>query len=163
MTGSASTSSRVARRASRARVEGNPLPALGREAASRGEAVERLLQDRPWSLDTGSLRGDLLAAFAGLGGLVDAGTLSPIAGVLTVTSVDPEWAEVERPHVLAAHRADVRAILERARVRGDRVNRSALDLVEPVLAGLHAGDRGNDRRAATCSAGRRCCRKPWPE
>jgi len=101
-----------------------------------GEAVDRWLVDRPEPGDTGSLRGDLMTAITGPGGLSCAGVSSPITGLLTALCVDPDVAEVLRSRVLAATRADVRVILERALRRGDRVSQWAIDLVEPVLLGF---------------------------
>ena len=46
--------------------------------------------------DTGSLRGDLAAAYCGFGGLTDRHTVSRFTSVLTAISRDPEFAEAYR-------------------------------------------------------------------
>src|SRR3954464_15284431 len=48
--------------------------------------------------DTGSLRGDLRAAFCGMGGLNDPEAIAVFSSVITALGRDPEFAEQFRAH-----------------------------------------------------------------
>src|SRR3954463_10749511 len=50
--------------------------------------------------DTGSLRGDLMGVFCGVGGLVDPDTVARFASVLTAIARDREFAEAFRRDVV---------------------------------------------------------------
>ncbi len=69
--------------------------------------------------DTGSLRGDLLATFCGVGGLTDHSAVATFASVLTAISRDAEFAAAFRERVIGPKAAMGRAIFERARARGE--------------------------------------------
>ena len=86
--------------------------------------------------DTGSLRGDLLEAFCGLGGLIEHKTIATLSSVLTAIDRDPEFAEEFRTRVVGPKIATSLAIWERALARGEV--RPDLDpsLFGPALAGI---------------------------
>lgn len=86
--------------------------------------------------DTGSLRGDLIASFCGLGGLTDERSVDTFASVLTAITRDPEFAEAFRREVIGPKSALSQAIFERARLRGEIPMDADLDLLAPALAGI---------------------------
>jgi AcrR family transcriptional regulator len=86
--------------------------------------------------DTGSLRGDLMGVFCGMGGLVDHQTTSTFASVLTAISRDADFAEAFRRDVIGPKIAVSRQIWERARDRGELREDVDLSLLEPALAGI---------------------------
>ena len=90
----------------------------------------------PETPDTGSLRGDLLATFCGLGGLTDHESVATFASVLTAISIDEDFAEQFRTHVIAPKAAASRAVFERARDRGELRDGVDIDLLAPALAGI---------------------------
>ena len=86
--------------------------------------------------DTGTLRGDLLATFCGVGGLTDHSAVATFASVLTAISRDAEFAAAFREKFIAPKAAIGRAIFERARERGELRQGLDLDLMAPALAGI---------------------------
>ena len=86
--------------------------------------------------DTGSLRGDLAAAYCGFGGLTDRHTVSRFTSVLTAISRDPEFAEAYRTQVLGPKVAQSMAIFERARERGELRDDVDISLIAPALPGI---------------------------
>jgi len=86
--------------------------------------------------DTGSLRGDLIASFCGLGGLTDEQGVATFASVLTAISRDEEFATAFRRDVLGPKIVAGRLIFERARERGELHDDADLDLLAPALAGI---------------------------
>lgn len=86
--------------------------------------------------DTGSLRGDLLAAYCGSGGLNDPLAQSVLSAVVTAMVRDPEFAEVYRRDFIGPKVASSRAIYERARERGEVHPDSDLSVLAPALAGI---------------------------
>ena len=86
--------------------------------------------------DTGSLRGDLIASFCGLGGLTDEQGVATFASVLTAISRDQEFATAFRRDVLGPKIASSNLIFERARDRGELHADADLDLLAPALAGI---------------------------
>jgi AcrR family transcriptional regulator len=86
--------------------------------------------------DTGSLRGDLIASFCGLGGLTDQQGVATFASVLTAISRDEEFAKLFRRDVLGPKIASANLIFERARDRGELHHDADLDLLAPALAGI---------------------------
>jgi AcrR family transcriptional regulator len=87
-------------------------------------------------VDTGSLRGDLLATFCGDGGLTDRRAVAIFASVLTAISRNAEFAAAFRERFIAPKAAIGRAIFERARARGELREGLDLDLIAPALAGI---------------------------
>jgi AcrR family transcriptional regulator len=86
--------------------------------------------------DTGSLRGDLQAAFCGMGGLTDPDAIAVFSSVITAIGRDPEFAEQFRDRFVAEKLAGSRAIWARAEARGELRDDIDLDLLEPALAGV---------------------------
>lgn len=86
--------------------------------------------------DTGTLQGDLEAAFCGIGGLVDASSVAAFGAVVTALTRDPEFAEAFRRDVLGPKLEVSRLIWERAATRGELRDGLDLDLFEPALAGI---------------------------
>jgi AcrR family transcriptional regulator len=100
--------------------------------------IEALQHDKgaPDVPDTGSLRGDLQAAFCGVGGLTDSHTVATFASVLTAISRDADFADAFRRDVVGPKLAVSHQIWERARQRGELRDDVELDLLEPALAGI---------------------------
>ena len=100
--------------------------------------IESLLstKDTPELPDTGSLRGDLMGVFCGMGGLVDPNTVSTFASVLTAISRDADFAEAFRREVIGPKIALSRSIWARARQRGELRDDIDIALFEPALAGI---------------------------
>jgi AcrR family transcriptional regulator len=86
--------------------------------------------------DTGSLRGDLMGVFCGMGGLVDHAAVSTFASVLTAISRDADFAEAFRREVVGPKIAVSRQVWERAKERGELRADVDLSLLEPALAGI---------------------------
>ncbi len=95
-----------------------------------------LLKHAPVTPDTGSLRGDLLASFCGLGGLTDQRSVNSFSSVLTAITRDPEFAAAFRRDVLGPREAATLAIFSRARARGEIGADVDLELLAPALAGI---------------------------
>jgi AcrR family transcriptional regulator len=87
-------------------------------------------------VDTGSLRGDLIATACGHGGLSDERTSQTMAGVITALHHDPDFAAEFRARVVAPKLAASRTMFERARARGEITLDLDLDLLAPALAGI---------------------------
>jgi AcrR family transcriptional regulator len=87
-------------------------------------------------LDTGSLRGDLLASACHQGGLSDPAAVSVLAGIIPALHHDPEFAEAFHERFLKPKLADSRAIYERAKARGEIDADVDLDLFETVLPAM---------------------------
>jgi AcrR family transcriptional regulator len=90
----------------------------------------------PEPADTGSLRGDLEAAYCGFGGLTDPETVIRFTSVLTAIGRDPEFAHAYRTQVLGPKIAHTLAIFERARVRGELRDDIDITLIGPALPGI---------------------------
>ena len=86
--------------------------------------------------DTGSLRGDLLEAYCGSGGLNDPLAQSIISAVVTAMGRDPEFAEVYRRDFIAPKVATSLSIYERARDRGEVHPDVDVTILAPSLAGI---------------------------
>ena len=93
-------------------------------------------KEEPPLPDTGSLRGDLIAAFCGMGGLDDAEAVATFTSTITAIARDPEFAEIFRTEVVAPKLERTRTIWQRAQDRGEIRNDVDLDLLEPALAGV---------------------------
>jgi AcrR family transcriptional regulator len=86
--------------------------------------------------DTGSLQGDLEAAYCGMGGLDDPEAVATFGAVITAVTRDPAFAEAFRRDVLGPKIAASRLIWERAAARGELRPDLDLDLFEPALVGI---------------------------
>jgi AcrR family transcriptional regulator len=93
-------------------------------------------KSQPSAPDTGTLRGDLLATFCGVGGLTDHSAVATFASVLTAISRDAEFAAAFREKFIAPKAAMARLVFERARDRGELREGLDLDLIAPALAGI---------------------------
>ncbi len=90
----------------------------------------------PPTPDTGTLRGDLVAAHCGMGGLQDSRALAVQAAVVTAMARDPEFAATYRKEFIGPKQAASRTIFERARARGEIRDDVDLDLLIPALPGI---------------------------
>jgi AcrR family transcriptional regulator len=86
--------------------------------------------------DTGSLRGDLLEAFCGFGGLMNDEAVATFFSVLTAITRDREFAQEFRTRVIGPKLAVSQAIYERALARGEVRAGLDVDLFGPALAGI---------------------------
>ena len=93
-------------------------------------------KEQPTSPDTGSLRGDLLEAYCGLGGLGDARSMGVLAAVVTAMARDEEFALVYRRDFIGPKQRAMRVVLERAVARGEIRDDVDLDLLAPALPGI---------------------------
>lgn len=112
---------------------------LYRRWSSKPELVVEAIcsyKEHPPIPDTGSLRGDLVAAHCGMGGLQDPRALAVQTAVVTAMGRDPEFAETYRREFIAPKLARSRAIFERAQARGEISRDLDLDLIGPALAGI---------------------------
>ncbi|GAB2881514.1 TetR-like C-terminal domain-containing protein [Nocardioides pacificus] len=100
--------------------------------------IDAVLQVKsaPHTPDTGSLRGDLLEAFCGLGGLMGPESNAAFAGLITALHRDPALAEQFRERVVAPKLDTAREIYSRAAARGEVREDLDLDLLGPALAGI---------------------------
>lgn len=86
--------------------------------------------------DTGSLRGDLLAAACGHGGFTDTRAIGVLGALLTAINRDADFAETWRRGFLGPKAAANHAIFARAHARGEIRPDLDLDLIAPALAGI---------------------------
>lgn len=86
--------------------------------------------------DTGSLRGDLLGTFCGMGGLTDTTQLAILGSVVTAISRDADFALQFRQKFIAPKAAITRGIFERAKERGEIAPDVDLDVIVPALPGI---------------------------
>jgi AcrR family transcriptional regulator len=101
------------------------------------DAIERAKSSaHVLALDTGSLRGDLIAATCHEGGLNDPATVSVLAGIIPALHHDKEFAEAFQQRILKPRIAQSREIYERAQARGEIADDVDLDVLESVLAGI---------------------------
>ena len=101
--------------------------------------VEALLchkGETPPPPDTGSLRGDLVASFCGMGGLTDHAEMSILGAVITAIGRDQAFAERFRRDFIGPKADAGRVIFERALARGEIAPDVDLDLVVPALPGI---------------------------
>lgn len=100
--------------------------------------VDALISQKepPSAADTGTLRGDLLATFCGMGGLTDTRQTAVLASVVTAIARDAEFAEAFRKKFVAPKAALGRGIFERARERGEVRDDVDLDIVTAALPGI---------------------------
>ena len=86
--------------------------------------------------DTGTLRGDLLETFCGMGGLTDERQMAILGSVITAIARDADFAEAWRSEFIGPKIAIGRAIYERAQERGEVRADIDLDLLAPALPGI---------------------------
>ena len=94
-------------------------------------------QKEPHTLpDTGTLRGDLLGVFCGMGGLTDAHQLAILGSVITAISRDAEFAEAFRRDFIGPKKAMSIDMFRRAQERGEIRDDVDLDLLSAALPGI---------------------------
>ncbi len=93
-------------------------------------------KEHPPTPDTGTLRGDLLAAHCGMGGLGDPRATAVQAAVVTAMARDEEFAATYRREFLGPKQAASRVIFDRAVARGEIRDDLDLDLLAPALPGI---------------------------
>ena len=86
--------------------------------------------------DTGTLRGDLLGMFCGMGGLTDERQMAILGSLITAISRDEDFATAFRRDFIAPKVALSRTIYERASERGEVRADVDLDLVSAALPGI---------------------------
>lgn len=86
--------------------------------------------------DTGSLRSDLIAAFAAPGGFIGGPQLAVFTSVLTALSTDDDLAHQFRERFIEPKLAVSREIYARAQQRGEIREDLDIDLIEPALPGI---------------------------
>jgi len=86
--------------------------------------------------DTGSLRGDLEAAFCRMGGLTDSTLVATMGSVITAIGRDEEFAREFREHFIAPKFQASFAIWERARDRGELRPGLDIDLLSHAMPGV---------------------------
>jgi AcrR family transcriptional regulator len=86
--------------------------------------------------DTGTLRGDLLGAFCGMGGLTDGHQLAILGSVITAISRDAEFAEAFRRDFIGPKKAMSTAMFRRAQERGEIRDDIDLELISAALPGI---------------------------
>ena len=86
--------------------------------------------------DTGTLRGDLIASFCGMGGLTDEQSVATFASVITAIHRDQDFAAAFRREVIGPKSQLSRTVFERARDRGELAEGVDIDLLAPALAGI---------------------------
>ncbi|MXG88187.1 TetR/AcrR family transcriptional regulator [Nocardioides flavescens] len=87
-------------------------------------------------VDTGTLRGDLIATFCAAGGLTDKPEVDAFAAIMTAIAIDPEFAAAFRSEILAPKVAATTALFERARTRGEIGQGVDIELLAPALAAV---------------------------
>jgi AcrR family transcriptional regulator len=110
----------------------NSKVALVIEALQHGHQHEHPAEP----VDTGTLRGDLIGAFCGAGGLTDKPEVDAFGAILTAIMRDADFAEAFRREVLAPKLAGTKALFERARERGEIGPGVDIELLAPALAGI---------------------------
>lgn len=87
-------------------------------------------------VDTGSLRGDLLATFGGEEGFPNTGATAAFAAILTALTTDEELAAGYRDRFIGPKLAVSHAVFARAKERGEIRPDLDLDLLEAALPGI---------------------------
>jgi len=86
--------------------------------------------------DTGTLRGDLLDVFCGMGGLTDERQMAVLASVITAIARDAEFAAAFREKFIGPKAKVGRMLFERALARGEIRDDVDLDIVTAALPGI---------------------------
>jgi AcrR family transcriptional regulator len=87
-------------------------------------------------VDTGSLRGDLMAITCNEGGVSDDRVIAIMASVITALHRDQQFADLFHERFLAVKFAQALRVYERARNRGEIGPEVDLDLLAPTLAAI---------------------------
>jgi AcrR family transcriptional regulator len=86
--------------------------------------------------DTGTLRGDLLEAFCGMGGMTDQRQMSVLAAVITAIARDVDFAAAFRERFIGPKAAAGVLIFQRAIDRGEIRDDVDLDIITAALPGI---------------------------
>ncbi len=86
--------------------------------------------------DTGTLRGDLLEAFCGMGGMTDQRQMSVLAAVITAIARDADFAAAFRERFIGPKAATGVLIFQRAIDRGEIRDDVDLDIITAALPGI---------------------------
>ncbi|MGZ4476481.1 MAG: TetR/AcrR family transcriptional regulator [Nocardioides sp.] len=100
------------------------------------DALHATKDHGPIPEDTGSLRGDLQAAFCGLGGLTDPEMVATMGSVITAISRDAEFAREFREQFIAGKVELSRIIWDRAAARGELRPDLDIDLISHAMPGV---------------------------
>lgn len=87
-------------------------------------------------VDTGSLRGDLVATYCGPGGFAGKDNAGMLAAIITALNTDEDFAAEFRARFLAPKLEVSRRIYQRAGDRGELAQGIDLDVLTPALAGI---------------------------
>jgi AcrR family transcriptional regulator len=100
--------------------------------------IEALLSQKatPEPVDTGSLRGDLLAMFCTTGGLTDSRQAAVMSSVITAIGRDPEFAAAFRRDFVGPKAELVVRVFRRAQHRGELHPDADVDLLATALPGI---------------------------
>lgn len=93
-------------------------------------------KDSPDLPDTGNLRDDLLAISCAQGGLADKKPLGILAGVVTATQRDPEFAAEFRERFIEPKVIANRVVYDRAHERGEIRDDLDVDLISSALPAI---------------------------
>ena len=93
-------------------------------------------KEQPTFPDTGSLRGDLMASFCGMGGITQPDQLALFSSVLTAMARDEEFAAAYRQEVIGPKVRSTQEIYRRAVARGEVCPDVDLEVLVPALAGV---------------------------
>lgn len=86
--------------------------------------------------DTGTLRGDLIASYCGMGGLTDTRQIAILASVITAISLDEDFATAFHRDFLAPKLQLTNAIFDRAKARGEISVDVDVDFIGHILPGI---------------------------
>lgn len=87
-------------------------------------------------VDTGNLRGDLMAISCNHGGISDEHSLAVLAAIITALQHDKEFADAFHERFLAVRLRESREIYERAQRRGEIAPDVDLEILTPTLAAI---------------------------
>jgi AcrR family transcriptional regulator len=90
----------------------------------------------PTVVDSGSLRGDLIAMACTKGGFNDSNTLKVVSSVITALQLDQEFSDAFHERFLEPMVTRTRLVYERAKRRGEIPDDVDLDLLTPVLGAI---------------------------
>jgi Tetracyclin repressor-like, C-terminal domain/Bacterial regulatory proteins, tetR family len=93
-------------------------------------------KEQPVVPDTGTLRGDLIEGYCGLGGVTDPRSMAVLAAVVTAMARDEEFAAIYRRDFIGPKQAAMRVVLDRAVARGEIGDDVDLDLIAGALPGI---------------------------
>ena len=100
--------------------------------------IDALISDKAplEPVDTGTLRGDLIGTFCGMGGVTDPHQMAILGSVITAISRDAEFAEAFRRDFIGPKKHVGDDIFRRAQARGEIRDDIDLDLITAALPGI---------------------------